>query len=141
MAGWRNVNLIWRLPYYYFRRDYWHIHFLALGRQINTLSSYDHVNRHLVFAGYLYVSLHFGFHASWWQEYPSMRHRMVHSLVESNQLVGLKKSEVITILGPADDSLDNTIIYYTYRPALIFSLDQDALVIGFQNGIVPAIHY
>lgn len=92
-------------------------------------------------AGYLYLSIHFGFRATWWREYPSMRHRMVHSLVESNQLVGLKKSEVITILGPADDSLDNTIIYYTYRPGLIISLDQDALIIGFRNGIVPTVRY
>lgn len=91
--------------------------------------------------GYLYVSIHFGFYATWWREYPSMRHRMVNSLVESNQLVGLTESEVIALLGPADDNLDHTIIYYTYRPGLIFSLDQDALTIGFQNGIVPAVHY
>lgn len=93
------------------------------------------------FAGYLYVSVHFGFSPEWWREYPSMRHRIVNSLVESNQLVGLTESEVVTLLGPADDNWESAqtesspesrtaervVIYYTYPPAIMASIEYRSL--------------
>lgn len=102
------------------------------------------------FAGYLYVSVHVGFHAPWWQEYPSMRHRMVNDLVESNQLVGLSEAEVISLLGPADDNWEYTqtesspesltaervIIYYTYPPAIMASLEYRSLWVMFEKDTV-----
>ncbi len=91
--------------------------------------------------GYLYVSIHFGFYATWWREYPSMRHRMVNSLVESNQLVGLTESEVISLLGTEDDNrnpalvesnpefykTERVVIYYTYPPAIMASIEYRSL--------------
>lgn len=103
-------------------------------------------------AGYLYLSIHFGFHATWWREYPSMRHRMVNSLVESNQLVGLTESEVISLLGPADNNrnpalvesnpefhkTERVVIYYTYPPAIMASIEYRSLWIMLD---MDTVHY
>lgn len=70
----------------------------------------------------------------------SLRWDMMNSLRNNNNLIGLSKSEIITLLGNPDESLATKNTFRYYLGYSHTGINTGSLTLTFDNGIVSEIH-
>ncbi len=94
----------------------------------------------LISAIFIYKFQH-SFSTKKWTTAPEHRARIVSDMIEKHELIGMKESEIIALLGQNDNntgyfSADNRFVYCLGMDGQLFKIDSQWLLINFSDGMV-----
>lgn len=94
----------------------------------------------IVIAGFVFTSQH-SFSTSKWEMYPDERTKIVDDLLMRYELIGMRESEILALLGNHNNdygyfSSENRFVYRLGMERGLISIDSEWLIIDFADGVV-----
>ena len=94
----------------------------------------------IIVAGIMYQYQH-SFSTSKWERNPDERTKIVDDLLEDYELIGMRESDIIELLGKDNNDYGyfnekNRLVYYLGPERGLISIDSEWLILDFANGVI-----